>query len=90
MSDLGKICAGRGAEGFETQRKGPLWGTSQPWQHVHGCVHGNRLGLQKTLFGFQLFCAVELFWTSGSSSVQNGDKNLINRLEDKQYRLRIA
>lgn len=36
----GKICAGRGAEGFETQRKGTLLqGTSQPWQHVHGCVH---------------------------------------------------
>ena len=31
---------------------------------------GLRAGNQKTLFGFQLFYAVELFWTSGSSSVK--------------------
>jgi len=40
MKDLGRIRAGRAAEGFETQWEGDPWaGHLPPQQHVRGCVH---------------------------------------------------
>ena len=40
MKDLGRIRAGRGAEGFETEWEGDPWaGHLLSQQHVRGCVH---------------------------------------------------
>ena len=70
MKDLGKTGAGRGAGGAGTEQEGsPVQGTCSLGSTWAVCT-GLRAGNWKTLFGFQVFHAVELFWTSVSSSVK--------------------